>query len=71
MNLVRETSWRGIVDGMVGGYVDAAQMPSGMPLWLTLRGHQDRLSVVSALTIRATVMLSLSTVAFMTKESEV
>lgn len=36
VNLVRETSWRGIVDGMVGGYLDAAQMPSGMPLWLTL-----------------------------------
>ncbi|HBK66176.1 MAG TPA: bacitracin ABC transporter ATP-binding protein, partial [Cyanobacteria bacterium UBA11166] len=31
VSLVRETSWRGIVDGMAGGYVDAAQMPSGMP----------------------------------------
>jgi len=31
---VRETSWR--TDGMVGGYLDAAQMPSGMPPWLTL-----------------------------------
>ncbi len=52
VNLVRETSWRGIVDGMVGGYLDAAQMPSGMPLWLTLGGHQDQpLSVVSALTM--------------------
>ena len=35
VNLVRETSWRGIVDGMTGGYLDAAQMPSGMPMWLT------------------------------------
>ena len=52
VNLVRETSWRGIVDGMAGGYVDAAQMPSGMPLWLTLGGHRDRpVSVVSALTM--------------------
>ena len=52
VNLVRETSWRGIVDGMIGGYLDGAQMPSGMPLWLTLGGHQDQpLSVVSALTM--------------------
>lgn len=35
VNLVRETSWRGIVDGITGGYIDAAQMPSGMPMWLT------------------------------------
>lgn len=52
VHLVRETSWRGIVDGMVGGYLDAAQMPSGMPLWLTLGGHQDRsLPMVTALTM--------------------
>lgn len=54
VTLVRETSWRGIVDGMVGGYLDAAQMPSGMPIWLTLGGH-DRdnqpLPMVSALTM--------------------
>jgi len=50
--LVRETSWRGITDGMAGGYLDAAQMPSGMPLWLTLGGHEDRsVPVVSALTM--------------------
>jgi bicarbonate transport system ATP-binding protein len=50
--LVRETSWRGITDGIVGGYLDAAQMPSGMPLWLTLGGHESRpLPVVSALTM--------------------
>lgn len=52
VTLVRETSWRGIVDGMTGGYIDAAQMPSGMPLWLTLGGHEDKpLVVVSALTM--------------------
>ena len=52
VNLVRETSWRGIVDGMAGGYLDAAQMPSGMPLWLTLGGHENRpLPVVTALTM--------------------
>ncbi|MCP2731397.1 ABC transporter ATP-binding/substrate-binding protein [Limnofasciculus baicalensis] len=52
VSLVRETSWRGIVDGMAGGYVDAAQMPSGMPLWLTLGGHENRpLPVVTALTM--------------------
>jgi bicarbonate transport system ATP-binding protein len=52
VNLVRETSWRGIVDGMVGGYLDAAQMPSGMPLWLTLGGNDNRpLPVVTGLTM--------------------
>ncbi|GAB4296933.1 MAG: nitrate ABC transporter ATP-binding protein [Oscillatoriaceae cyanobacterium] len=52
VSLVRETSWRGIVDGMIGGYMDAAQMPSGMPLWLTLGGQDNRpLPVVSALTM--------------------
>ena len=52
VTLVRETNWRGIVDGIKGGYVDAAQMPSGMPLWLTLGGHQEQtIPVVSALTM--------------------
>ena len=52
VTLVRETSWRGITDGMVGGYLDAAQMPSGMPLWLTLGGHNNQpLPVVSSLTM--------------------
>jgi bicarbonate transport system ATP-binding protein len=41
VSLVRETSWRGIVDGIAGGYLDAAQMPAGMPVWLTVGGHQD------------------------------
>lgn len=52
VTLTRETNWRGIVDGMVGGYLDAAQMPSGMPLWITLGGHNDRpLPVVTAMTM--------------------
>jgi bicarbonate transport system ATP-binding protein len=52
VNLVRETSWRGIVDGMSGGYIDAAQMPSGMPMWLTLGGHNNKpLPVVTSLTM--------------------
>jgi bicarbonate transport system ATP-binding protein len=52
VKLVRETSWRGIVDGITGGYLDAAQMPSGMPLWLTLGAEDTKpLSVVSSLTM--------------------
>jgi bicarbonate transport system ATP-binding protein len=52
VTLVRETSWRGITDGMRGGFLDAAQMPSGMPLWLTL-GARDKQPVpmVTALTM--------------------
>lgn len=54
VSLVRETSWRGIVDGINGGYIDAAQMPAGMPVWLTVGGHNEKgtpLPVVSALTM--------------------
>ncbi|WP_414619531.1 nitrate ABC transporter ATP-binding protein [Calothrix sp. CCY 0018] len=52
VNLVRETSWRGIVDGIGGGYLDAAQMPSGMPMWLTLGGNENKpLPVVTSLTM--------------------
>ncbi|BAY17806.1 nitrate transport ATP-binding subunits C and D [Nostoc sp. HK-01] len=52
VNLVRESSWRGIVDGITGGYLDAAQMPSGMPMWLTLGGYKNQpLPVVTALTM--------------------
>jgi len=52
VTLVRETSWRGIVDGIAGGYIDAAQMPSGMPMWLTLGGHEDKpIPTVTALTM--------------------
>jgi bicarbonate transport system ATP-binding protein len=52
VNLVREGSWRGIVDGISGRYLDAAQMPSGMPMWLSLGGHENKpLPVVTALTM--------------------
>ncbi|HEY9860880.1 MAG TPA: nitrate ABC transporter ATP-binding protein, partial [Candidatus Obscuribacterales bacterium] len=52
VTLVRETSWRGIADGVAGGYLDAAQMPSGMPMWLTLGGHENRsLPTVTSLTM--------------------
>lgn len=52
VNLVRETSWRGIVDGISGGYLDAAQMPAAMPTWLTTGGYQEQpLPIVTALTM--------------------
>jgi bicarbonate transport system ATP-binding protein len=52
VSLVRESSWRGITDGITGGYLDAAQMPSGMPVWLTVGGHDGRpVPVVSSLTL--------------------
>jgi bicarbonate transport system ATP-binding protein len=52
VNLVRETSWRGIVDGIEGKYLDAAQMPAGMPTWLTAGGHLETpIPIVSALTL--------------------
>lgn len=52
VNLVRESSWRGIQDGIAGNYLDAAQMPSGMPIWLTLGGMDGRsLPTVTALTL--------------------
>jgi len=52
VNLVRETSWRGVVDGLVDNTLDAAMMPSGMPAWMTAGGHgDDPLPIVSALTI--------------------
>jgi bicarbonate transport system ATP-binding protein len=52
VTLVRETSWRGIVDGIAGGYLDAAQMPSGLPLWMTLGGSGAACKpIVSALTM--------------------
>jgi bicarbonate transport system ATP-binding protein len=54
VSLVRETSWRGIVDGIDGGYLDAAQMPAGMPVWFTVGGHNEKgtpLPVVTSLTM--------------------
>ncbi len=52
VSLVRETSWRGIVDGIAGGYLDAAQMPSGLPMWMTLGGAGTACKpIVTALTM--------------------
>jgi bicarbonate transport system ATP-binding protein len=51
VSLVRETSWRGIVDGIAGGYLDAAQMPSGLPMWMTLGGNGACKPIVTALTM--------------------
>jgi bicarbonate transport system ATP-binding protein len=52
VNLVRESSWRGIQDGIAGRYLDAAQMPSGMPIWLTVGGYNEKpIPIVSALTM--------------------
>jgi bicarbonate transport system ATP-binding protein len=52
INLVRESSWRGIVDGIKGGYLDGAQMPAGMPTWLTAGGYQEEpLPIVTSLTM--------------------
>jgi bicarbonate transport system ATP-binding protein len=52
VSLVRESSWRGIMDGMTGGYIDAAQMPSGMPLWITLGGAGNQsVPIVTAMTM--------------------
>jgi nitrate ABC transporter ATP-binding subunit len=52
VNLVRESSWRGIQDGIADAYMDAALMPAGMPIWMTVGGLNDKpIPVVSALTI--------------------
>ncbi|KEF41626.1 MAG: bacitracin ABC transporter ATP-binding protein [Cyanobium sp. CACIAM 14] len=52
VHLVRETSWRGVVDGLLDQTLDAAMMPSGMPTWMTAGGHGgDPLPIVTALTL--------------------
>ncbi|MBD2326018.1 nitrate ABC transporter ATP-binding protein [Alkalinema sp. FACHB-956] len=52
VNLVRESSWRGIQDGIAGGYMDAALMPSGMPVWMTVGGMNDKpVPVATSLTL--------------------
>ena len=52
VQLVRETSWRGVTDGFVDQTLDAALMPSGMPTWMAAGGHGgDPLPIVTALTI--------------------
>jgi bicarbonate transport system ATP-binding protein len=52
VHLVRESSWRGIQDGIADSYIDAALMPAGMPIWMTTGGLNNKpIPVVSALTI--------------------
>ena len=52
VQLVRETSWRGVVDGLLDRTLDAALMPSGMPVWMTAGGHGgEPIPVVSSLTL--------------------
>ncbi|MCP9772821.1 ABC transporter substrate-binding protein [Synechococcus sp. Tobar12-5m-g] len=52
VSLIRETSWRGIVDGLVDGTLDASLMPAGMPTWMTAGGHGDApLPIVTSLTL--------------------
>ncbi|MEY4745813.1 MAG: hypothetical protein RLZZ442_405, partial [Cyanobacteriota bacterium] len=52
VQLVRETSWRGVADGFVDQTLDAALMSSGMPTWMTAGGHGGHpLPIVTALTI--------------------
>ncbi len=52
VSLIRETSWRGIVDGLVDGTLDASLMPAGMPTWMTAGGHGGApLPIVTCLTL--------------------
>lgn len=52
VQLVRETSWRGVTDGLLDRTLDAALMPSGMPTWMTAGGHGgDPTPIVTALTL--------------------
>ena len=52
VTLIRETSWRGITDGLLDGTLDAALMPSGMPAWMTAGGHGgDPSTIVTSLTL--------------------
>ncbi|MFM9100118.1 MAG: ABC transporter substrate-binding protein, partial [Cyanobium sp.] len=52
VTLVRESSWRGVTDGLLDRTLDAALMPSGMPTWMSAGGHGgEPLPVVTALTL--------------------
>jgi nitrate ABC transporter ATP-binding subunit len=52
VNLIRETSWRGITDGLVDGTLDASLMPAGMPTWMTAGGHGgEPLPIVTSITL--------------------
>ena len=52
VQLIRETSWRGVTDGLLDRTLDAALMPSGMPTWMTAGGHGGAPTpIVTALTL--------------------
>ena len=52
VTLVRESNWRGICDGIRNGSLDAAQMPAGMPMWMSLGGGETQpIPIVTALTL--------------------
>jgi nitrate ABC transporter ATP-binding subunit len=52
VNLVRESSWRGVQDGIAGGYLDAALMPAGMPVWMTVGGMDNKpIPVATSITL--------------------
>ena len=52
VNLVKQTSWSAIAEGVTSGRLDAAQMVAGMPLALTI-GMKDHapIPIVTALTL--------------------
>ncbi len=50
VNLVRESSWQAVTDGIIEGRLDAAQMVAGMPLALTLGiGGKNPIPIINAL----------------------
>jgi nitrate/nitrite transport system ATP-binding protein len=52
VNLVKETSWSAIAEGVTSGRLDAAQMVAGMPLALTIgMKDQNPVPIVTALTL--------------------
>jgi nitrate ABC transporter ATP-binding subunit len=52
VHLVRESTWRGIQDGIAGSYLDASLMPAGMPVWMTVGGMNNKpIPVATALTM--------------------
>jgi nitrate/nitrite transport system ATP-binding protein len=52
VNLVRETSWKHIAEGVATGRLDAAQMVAGMPLSMTIgAGEKSPVPIVTALVL--------------------
>jgi len=52
VQVIRETSWRGVTDGLLDRTLDAALMPSGMPTWMAAGGHGGAPTpIVTALTL--------------------